>query len=117
MKTFALTTALIASLAAPALAGASQLEKDLGVEPGVYSAAQLVRLKAAAEQTGNEARVHFGEKTAVQVSTSNLGAATADIVAGITEANDDGGWFRNGGDRHIVIGDGAHVDRGEGPNS
>lgn len=51
------TTALVLSMAAPAFAS-DQLARSLGVEPGVYSTAQLVELKSAIEGN-NDQQVQF----------------------------------------------------------
>ena len=71
MKRIALTTAIALGLAAPAFAN-DQLARSLGVEPGVYTTAQLVELKDAVEATGNDARVFFADSFAF----------TADATAG-----------------------------------
>lgn len=72
MKRFALTTAIALGLAAPAFAN-DQLAASLGVEPGVYSTAELVTLRTAMED-GNEALANFildgGSET---VSTQSFG--------------------------------------------
>ncbi|MGI3186574.1 hypothetical protein [Nioella aestuarii] len=47
MKTIALATALTAALAAPAAFASDNLAASLGVEPGVYSTSELVRLSQA----------------------------------------------------------------------
>ncbi len=60
MKTFAITTALIAAVAAPAFAQ-SQLERDLGVPAGTYSATQLSALANAAEQDGEGRSMFFND--------------------------------------------------------
>jgi hypothetical protein len=54
------STAVALSLAAPAFAN-DQLAASLGVEPGVYTTAELVQLKNAAEFTSNDARVFLGD--------------------------------------------------------
>lgn len=90
MKRLALTTALILSTAAPALAQ-SQLERQLGVPAGDYTLAQLVELKFAAEQTGNAALVNFGSAADVTVSTANpVNARARDIVRQKALSSDDG---------------------------
>jgi transposase len=48
MKTFALTTALALSLAAPAFAS-DQIARSLGLEPGVFTAAELAAIKGRVE--------------------------------------------------------------------
>lgn len=89
MKAIALTTALIAAISAPAFAG-SQLEKTLGVEPGVYTNAQLVAIKTAHEQTGSEATLYFGSRGATTVSSAAAENATAAaILDSITASADD----------------------------
>lgn len=56
MKRIALTTALALTLAGPALAS-DQLARSLGVEPGAYTTADLIRLASAAEDH-NQAQVN-----------------------------------------------------------
>jgi len=50
MKRFALTTAILLGLTAPALAS-DQLARSLGVEPGTYSTAELIGLRTALEES------------------------------------------------------------------
>ncbi len=57
MKTIVLTTALVAALSAPAFAS-DQLAQSLGVQPGQYTTAELIRLEQA-QQQGNEQQVAF----------------------------------------------------------
>jgi hypothetical protein len=57
MKRFALSTALVASLAAPAFAS-DQLALTLGVEPGVYTTAELIELRRAMEES-DRPRINF----------------------------------------------------------
>ncbi|SFC48405.1 hypothetical protein [Tropicimonas isoalkanivorans] len=59
MKRFALTTAIVLGLAAPALAN-EQLANNAGVEPGVYSTSELVQI-IDAQRHGNWSRVHAVE--------------------------------------------------------
>ena len=47
MKTIALATALVTALAAPAAFASDSLAASLGVEPGIYSTAELVQLSQA----------------------------------------------------------------------
>ena len=47
MKTLALATALTAVLAAPAAFASDSLAASLGVEPGVYTTAELIQLSQA----------------------------------------------------------------------
>lgn len=56
MRTTVLSSILAIAIAAPALAnpGTDQLARNLGVEPGTYSLAELVRLNDAIEQGGIE---------------------------------------------------------------
>ncbi len=72
MKTLALTTALIASLAVPAFASDS-LARSLGVAPGAYSTGELIRLRQAIDD-GDEIYEAFlrngGSET---VSTQSFG--------------------------------------------
>ncbi len=58
MTRFALATALVAALAAPAFAQ-TQLESSVGAAPGQYTLSQLVELKFRQDNSGNEARAHF----------------------------------------------------------
>lgn len=89
MKRLALTAALILSAAAPALAQ-SQLEQSVGAPAGKFTLAELVELKAAAEQTGNDAIVHFGSGDAMTVSTSGpVNDRAAEIFRGLAQASDD----------------------------
>ena len=67
-----MTRTLIAALAAatfaaPALAN-DQLARSLGVEPGVYTTAELIQLKDAAEVSDNEGTVFFGDGFAFNAS-------------------------------------------------
>lgn len=90
MKRFILSTAAVFALAAPALAQ-SQLERDLGVEPGQYTAIQLVKLKAADGQTGEDGRVYFGTPKSYTVSSSSMSNDEAErILEGIAKGSDDG---------------------------
>jgi hypothetical protein len=57
MKRFALSTALVAGLAAPAIAS-DQLALTLGVEPGAYTTAELIELRRAMEE-GDRTRINF----------------------------------------------------------
>ncbi|MHC0053317.1 hypothetical protein [Actibacterium sp. D379-3] len=106
MKTFILTSAIALGLSAPAFAD-TQLERLLGVEPGVYTATQLVALASAADQTGNDARVYFGDP-AESVARSGSLYANASVRATFAElaaASDDGNDRLNAGatDRGITF--------------
>ena len=57
MKTFALTTAIALGLAAPAFAN-DQLAASIGVEPGVYTTAELIQLRSALEDN-DQSTVNF----------------------------------------------------------
>lgn len=75
MKT-ALFTALALAVATPALAS-SQLERQLGVEPGVHTTAELVALKLGQDhETGDGARVSIDAVASgdVTISASNASA-------------------------------------------
>jgi len=50
MKTLALTTALVTALAAPAAFASDSLARSLGVEPGQFNTAELLRLQTAQEE-------------------------------------------------------------------
>lgn len=80
MKRLALTTALLAGLAAPALAS-DQLALGLGVEPGAYTTAELIDLRQAREDQ-DEARIDFilsGQSSAdaARLNVSGIEAAAA----------------------------------------
>lgn len=82
MRTTILSTILAIAVAAPAFAspGADQLARSLGVEPGVYSLSQLVRLNEAFEEgsvSGAEIARFVTSGGADVVSSSNpTGAIT-----------------------------------------
>jgi hypothetical protein len=69
MKNLFLTTAVALSLAAPAFAS-DQLALSLGVEPGVYTTAELADLSRAYEEN-DQTRINF-----ILSGGSNLDAAT-----------------------------------------
>ena len=81
MKTIILSAALAAFVAAPSFAN-DQLARSLGVEPGVYTLSQLIELKDAAEQTGNEGSVFFGDGVAFAAG-SNAGAVQLANTLGV----------------------------------
>lgn len=87
MKTIALTTALIAAISAPAFAG-SQLEKQLGVEHGVYTVGQLIELSTADAETGNEGRVYFGNDSGITLSSQSTNDRAAEIHAQLISESD-----------------------------
>ena len=58
MKTLALTTAIAATLAAPAALASDSLAQSMGVEPGQYTTAELIQLRNAMEEN-DAARVNF----------------------------------------------------------
>ncbi|MEX5729625.1 hypothetical protein Ga0609869_002978 [Rhodovulum iodosum] len=90
MKRIILSTAAVFALAAPAMAQ-SQLERELGVEAGQYTGTQLVRLKAAANETGNDARVYFGTPKEYTVSSTSAANDEAErIFESIAMGSDDG---------------------------
>ncbi|PRY21901.1 hypothetical protein CLV78_108174 [Aliiruegeria haliotis] len=78
-----MTVGLMASLAAPALAGPTQLERAAGVEPGAYSIAQLVKLKALRTEGGKEQQIERilnnpqGDPLVARLSTTG-GASPSD---------------------------------------
>ena len=84
MKTIILSAAL-AAFAAPSFAS-DQLAHSLGVEPGVYTLSQLIELKDAAERTGIEGDVYFGDGPAF-ASGSNAGAAQLANTLGVDAGN------------------------------
>ncbi|SDJ28546.1 hypothetical protein [Aliiruegeria lutimaris] len=53
MRRTAVLAALVAITAMPALASQTQLAQTAGVEPGLYSTSQLVRLVSLREEGGN----------------------------------------------------------------
>ena len=78
MKRIAITTALALAIAAPAFAN-DQLARSLGVEPGVYTTAELATIKGLGEsgdsldrETGNVLAGLFSRGV---VSTQSVGAA------------------------------------------
>ncbi|MBL3572419.1 hypothetical protein JMK10_06695 [Rhodovulum sulfidophilum] len=90
MKTLALTAAAFVALSAPVFAQ-TQLEQDLGVQPGSYSASQLIELKAAAEKDGPLSRVWFSPASSTTMSTSGYAnARVAKIVASLAAESDNG---------------------------
>ncbi|MGC9420421.1 MAG: hypothetical protein ACP5EN_15770 [Rhodovulum sp.] len=90
MKRLAITTALILSAAAPAMAQ-SQLERQLGVPAGEYTLAQLVELKSAAEQTGTDGFVYFKGASDMTMSTAGpVNERARDLVRAQALTSDDG---------------------------
>lgn len=95
MKT-ALFTALAIAVAAPAFAS-SQLERQLGVEPGVYSSAELAALALGRDHdTGDGARTDVAaiDRGDVVISSSNAAASTGAVraiaIAGASHETGDG---------------------------
>lgn len=85
MKKFALTTALVLTAAAPALAQ-SQLELSLGVPAGKYTVAELAQLKhGATADSVNERRTYIGGSSVSFTSKGLHSARAADIFARIRE--------------------------------
>ncbi|MBK5932566.1 hypothetical protein C8N32_11150 [Rhodovulum imhoffii] len=93
MKRFALTAAIALTAAAPALAQ-TQLEKNLGVEPGVYTPNELARMKVAVEQTGNDAMIWLDGAKAAALSTRALINDEAQRILRAERANSDDGIDR-----------------------
>ncbi|WP_414897869.1 hypothetical protein [Rhodovulum sp. YEN HP10] len=90
MKTLALTAAAFVALSTPVFAQ-SQLEQDLGVEAGVYSASQLIQIKAAAEKDGPLAQVWFSPADSTTMSSSGYAdARVAKVVASLAAESDNG---------------------------
>ena len=75
-----IAAALALTAASPVLAN-DQLARSLGVEPGEYTLEELVVLKGAASETGNEARVYLGNLEDASRSTQNPVALNAFIAA------------------------------------
>ncbi|MGB8622176.1 MAG: hypothetical protein WCD16_05100 [Paracoccaceae bacterium] len=89
MKNLILTSALILGASAPAFAQ-SQLEMQLGVEPGVYSTAQLAQIKGVAGESGNDAMISLDSNKSVTMSSSNAVPPKAvKIFAELKRAGDD----------------------------
>ena len=89
MKLYASIMALSLGMASAALAQ-SQLEQNLGAEPGRYTPHQLAIMKVAAEQDGGKSRVHFGQSNGTVVSSLDVvNPRAAEILAGIAESGDD----------------------------
>ena len=87
MTRLTLTAALAVALAAPAFAQ-SQLERSLGVEPGVYTVQELALMNAKQGAEGDEALMYFGEGLATRgVSRSVIN----DVEARFAAESDDGG--------------------------
>ena len=98
MKLFVSTMTLTLSLAGASLAQ-SQLERNLGVEPGRYTTQELAILKVAAEQNGEGARVFFSPTTNTVASSHGTTVTRASaILAEIAEAGDDTA-YRAGAER------------------
>ncbi|MEM8632695.1 MAG: hypothetical protein AAGF74_15790 [Pseudomonadota bacterium] len=91
MKTLTLTAALAALLAAPAFAN-DQLARSLGVEPGIYTTAELAEMQNKSSLRGNEAKVVFGGDLVSRGTGSDL---TREITARFAAESDDGAE-RNG---------------------
>lgn len=70
MKNLAITSIIALGLAAPAFAQ-SQLELSVGAQAGQYTLDELVRLKAASTESGNEGRVYLGNSK-ITFSASNV---------------------------------------------
>ena len=71
MKTLALTTAIAATLAAPAAFASDSLAQSMGVAPGQYTTAELIELRNALEEN-DVARANFilnGEANPVDAET------------------------------------------------
>ncbi|WP_425051986.1 hypothetical protein [Psychromarinibacter sp. S121] len=69
MKTI-IAAALALTAASPVLAN-DQLARSLGVEPGQYTLEELVVLKGAASEDGNEGRVYLNNLEDASRSTQN----------------------------------------------
>ncbi len=73
MNRIALTTALLLSLSAPAFAS-DQLAKQLEVEPGVYTTAELISLRSALENDDRAAA------NAIRSNPGGFGSVDAETV-------------------------------------
>jgi hypothetical protein len=95
MRTTIISSILAIAIAAPALAnpGTDQLARTLGVEPGTYSLAELVRLNEAAELGGVDgaeiARFITGGSADVVATSNPAGAITAAEAGLIDQILDD----------------------------
>ncbi|MEM8632003.1 MAG: hypothetical protein AAGF74_12255 [Pseudomonadota bacterium] len=90
MKRIALTAAAALLVAAPAFAQ-SQLERSLGVEPGVYSLAELVELKDKSTFEGNDGALYLGDDLVTRGFSVDFGLEGAFAHA----AEQDDGAERN----------------------
>ncbi|MEM9320056.1 MAG: hypothetical protein AAGA70_13780 [Pseudomonadota bacterium] len=84
MKTLILSSAIALGLAAPSFAN-DQLAAGLGVEPGVYSTAELVRLNTALEDDDRAFYRH-----ATTTGTGSGSAAAAEIFSILAAEDDEG---------------------------
>lgn len=84
MKRLALTTAFIIAAAAPAFAN-DQLARSLGLEPGVYSSAELAQIKGALENRETDNSFHVQQLidrgNGGVVSTQSIASAANDQLA------------------------------------
>jgi len=88
MKTLLLTSALLIG-ASPVLAQ-TQLERQLGVPAGKYTNSQLAELAAAANETGSDARVYFGNDSTTRMSSRGVAAErAANVFAWFAREDDD----------------------------
>jgi len=71
MKKILLTLTLFTVATSPAISGTS-LEDSLGVEAGVYTTAQLVRMTFAQSETGSGSRVYFSEDNGMSLEVSRI---------------------------------------------
>ncbi len=76
MKRTLIASALVAALAAPAFAD-SQLENILGVEPGVYTTAELVAIKGSFD---SDTGYSFPARDGAVVSTQSTGVSASHIA-------------------------------------
>jgi hypothetical protein len=87
MKRLALTTAVVLGLAAPA-AASNQLALSLGVEPGAFSASELIDLRKAKEEQ-DRARIDFILSGGATSDTVEESAAAVEAAARRAEEEGD----------------------------
>jgi len=87
MKRTLIASALVAAFAAPAFAN-SQLEQIIGVEPGVFTSAELAAIKGSFDtDTGYNIPARDGVVTSSQSVAGNAGAAQLAAQLGVNPAD------------------------------
>ena len=82
-------TAIALAAASPALAS-DQLALSLGVEPGRYTLAELVEIKAASTFESNEGSVYLGNPRDFSTQSIHSPTALMQFRAAIEESNSTG---------------------------